>query len=46
MEVSSNELFSADEAALIFYTYYLTGAVSQPYVLREMDLATELSVPR
>ncbi|WP_091227269.1 hypothetical protein [Microbacterium sp. 3J1] len=44
--VFSNELFSADEAALIFYTYHLTEAVSQPYVLREMDLAKELSVPR
>lgn len=43
VRVFSNEIFTADEAAVIFYTYYLTDAVSQPYVLRELDLANELS---
>lgn len=43
VRVFSNEVFTADEAAVIFYTYYLTDAVSQPYVLRELDLAQELS---
>ncbi len=43
VRVFSNEIFTADEAALIFYTYYLTDAVSQPYVLRELDLSHELS---
>lgn len=46
VRVFSNEVFAADEAALIFYTYYLTDAVSQPYVLRELDLAQELSEER
>jgi hypothetical protein len=44
--VFSNEIFTADEAAVIFYTYYLTEAVSQPYVLRELDLSQELSEER
>ncbi|MEV7800616.1 hypothetical protein AB0O14_16125 [Microbacterium foliorum] len=43
VRVFSNEIFTADEAAVIFYTYYLTDAVSQPYVLRELDLSNELS---
>lgn len=43
VRVFSNEVFTADEAALIFYTYYLTDAVAQPYVLRELDLSHELS---
>ncbi len=43
VRVFSNEIFTADEAAAIFYTYYLTDAVSQPYVLRELDLSNELS---
>lgn len=43
VRVFSNEVFSVDEAAVIFYTYYLTDTVSQPYVLRELDLAQELS---
>ena len=46
MRVFSNEIFTADEAAVIFYTYYLTDAVSQPYVLRELDLSHELSEER
>ncbi len=46
VRVFSNEVFAADEAAVIFYTYYLTDAVSQPYVLRELDLAQELSEER
>ena len=36
--VSSNELFTAEEAAVIFLTFYLTDSVSQPYRLREFDL--------
>lgn len=43
VRVFSNEVFTADEAAVIFYTYYLTDSVSQPYVLRELDLTQELS---
>ena len=43
VRVFSNEVFTADEAAVIFYTYYLTDTVSQPFVLRELDLARELS---
>ncbi|WP_120494031.1 hypothetical protein [Microbacterium phyllosphaerae] len=46
VRVSSNEVFTADEAAVIFHTYYLTDAVSQPYVLRELDLSNELSEER
>ncbi|WP_417540148.1 hypothetical protein [Microbacterium maritypicum] len=46
VRVFSNEVFTADEAAVIFYTYYLTDAVSQPYVLRELDLSQELSEER
>lgn len=41
--VCSNEIVTADEAAAILYTYYLTEAVSQPYVLRELDLSQGLS---
>lgn len=46
VRVFSNEVFTADEAAVIFYTYYLTDAVAQPYVLRELDLRQELSEER
>jgi hypothetical protein len=46
VRVFSNEVFTADEAAAIFYTYYLTDTVSQPYVLRELDLSHELSEER
>ncbi|MEV8262583.1 hypothetical protein [Microbacterium sp. NPDC077057] len=46
VRVFSNEVFTADEAAVIFYTYYLTEAVAQPYVLRELDLSQELSEER
>ena len=46
VRVFSNEIFTADEAAVIFYTYYLTDAVAQPYVLRELDLSQELSEER
>lgn len=46
VRVLSNEVFTADEAAVIFYTYYLTDTVSQPYVLRELDLSHELSEER
>ncbi len=31
---------------LRFYTYYLTDAVAQPYVLRQLDLSHELSEER
>ncbi|MCK2031827.1 hypothetical protein [Microbacterium sp. KSW4-4] len=46
VRVLSNEVFTANEAAVIFYTYYLTDAVAQPYVLRELDLSQELSEER
>ena len=46
VRVFSNEIFTADEAAEIFYTFYLTEAVSPPYVLCELDLALELSEER
>ncbi len=36
--VHRNEVFTADEAAEVFYTYYLTDQVGQPYALRELDL--------
>lgn len=37
--VFPHEVFTADEAAVIFYTYFLTDRVSQPYELRELDLS-------
>ncbi len=37
--VHPNEVFTADEAAVIFYTYFLTDKVSQPYGLRELDMS-------
>lgn len=46
VRVNSNEVFTADEAAAIFYTYYLTESVAQPYVLRELDLSQSLSEER
>jgi len=46
VRVNSNEVFTADEAATIFYTYYLTESVAQPYVLRELDLSQDLSEER
>lgn len=46
IRVFSNEIFTAAEAAEIFYMFYLTEAVSQPYVLRELDLSYDLSEPR
>ncbi len=36
--VYPSEVFTADEAAVIFYTYFLTDKVSQPYVLRDIHL--------
>lgn len=36
--VYPSEVFTADEAAVVFYTYFLTDNVSQPYTLRELDL--------
>ena len=46
VRVFSSEVVTADEAAVIFYTYYLTDAVAQPYVLRELDLSQELPEER
>lgn len=46
VRVHSNEVFTADEAAAIFYTYYLSDTVAQPYQLRELDLNQELSEER
>ncbi len=37
--VYPHEVFTADEAAVVFYTYFLTDQVSQPYELRELDLS-------
>lgn len=37
--VYPHEVFTADEAAVVFYTYFLTDKVAQPYVLRELDLS-------
>lgn len=36
--VYPSEVFTADEAAVVFYTYFLTDKISQPYTLRELDL--------
>ena len=36
--VYPNEVFTADEASVIFYTYFLTDKVAQPYVLRDIHL--------
>ena len=38
-KVFPNEVFTADEAAEVFYAYFLTDTVSAPYVLRELDLS-------
>ena len=35
--VSSNEVFTAEEAAPIFLTFYLTDTVAQPYQLRALN---------
>ncbi|WP_402845497.1 hypothetical protein [Microbacterium sp. GXS0129] len=35
--VSSNEVFTAEEAAVVFLTFYLTDTVAQPYQLRELN---------
>lgn len=43
--VFPHEVFTADEAAVIFYTYFLTDAVSQPYELRELDLSCPTPEP-
>lgn len=37
--VYPHEVFTAEEAAVIFYTYFLTDQVSQPYTLRELDMS-------
>ena len=36
--VYPSEVFTADEASVIFYTYFLTDKVPQPYVLRDLHL--------
>ncbi|MFJ2370353.1 hypothetical protein [Microbacterium sp. NPDC087665] len=46
VRVGVNEVFTADEAAEIFYKFYLSESVSEPYVLRELDLAQQLSEER
>lgn len=33
------EVFDADEAADIYYQYFLTGRVPEPYLLRRLDLS-------
>ncbi|WP_292717482.1 hypothetical protein [Microbacterium sp. 13-71-7] len=45
VRVFPNEVFEVDEAAAIFYTYYLTDQVAQPYQLREEDPADTAAVP-
>jgi len=37
--VYPHEVFTADEAAVVFSTYFLTDDVSQPYELRELDMS-------
>ncbi|MGM7667929.1 hypothetical protein [Microbacterium sp. A93] len=37
--VYPNEVFTADEAADVFYAYFLTNTVAEPYILRELDLS-------
>ena len=44
--VYPNEVFTADEAAVIFYTYFLTDKVAQPYTLREIDMSVPESEER
>lgn len=36
--VHRHEVFSAEEAAEVFYAYFLTDAVPEQYTLRELDL--------
>ncbi|WP_314428395.1 hypothetical protein [uncultured Microbacterium sp.] len=43
--VHPSEVFTADEAAVVFYTYFLTDKVSQPYTLRELDLTRPTPEP-
>lgn len=46
VRVSSNEVFTAEEAAAIFHAFSLTETISAPYRLRELDLSQDLSEPR
>ncbi|HWU30004.1 MAG TPA: hypothetical protein VN041_13060 [Microbacterium sp.] len=46
VRVFTNEIFTADEAAVIFMTFYLTDAVGRPYQLREIDLSVPQSEER
>ncbi len=43
--VYPTEVFTADEAAAIFYQYFLTDKVPQPYVLRDLHLESPASHP-
>jgi len=36
--VYANEVFTADEAAEVFYLHFLTDKVSEPYVLRRIQV--------
>lgn len=46
VRVSSNEVFTADEAATIFDHFYRTESVPDEYELRELDLTQDQSVRR
>lgn len=37
-KIYPHEVFTADEAAEVFYAYYLTNRVPESYVLREIDV--------
>ena len=43
--VYPHEVFTADEAAVVFYAYFLTDQVPQPYQLRELDLSWLTDAP-
>ena len=43
--VYPHEVFTADEAAVVFYTYFLTNEVSQPYELRDLHLSWPKAEP-
>ena len=44
--VHPREVFTADEAAKVFYAYFLTDEVPARYTLRELHLDTKRTVPR
>lgn len=39
LHVFPNEVFDAEEAAKVYYDYFLTDTVPQPYVLRRLDFS-------